>query len=425
MDCEKIVLKELNETVTIATHKSGLKIYICEKPEYRTVNALFGTNYGSIDTQYTKEGKTVNIPEGTAHFLEHKLFESEDGGVFQRYAKTGAMANAYTSFDRTCYLFVSTSDYKENLKILLDFVQNPYLTDENVEKEKGIIAQEIKMYDDVASWRVFFNLLTALYQKHPVRIDIAGTVDSIYQIDCQTLKECYSSYYNLSNMFIVIAGNVKTDDVLAIADEMLKDSNPQELKRSTYDEPDEINKNYIEQNLPVANPIFAIGFKESHDTARVNSREIVITDVLLSMIAGGTSPLFNKLLKEGIINDEFSSEYFTGYGYSSIIFSGESTDPQRVFDELKKEITRLKSEGMDKAEFEQTLKKCYGREITSTYDDVEAIASQLVETAVRGSKPFEELEIYRTISYDECMKFLNEKFDFNKAAMSVILPTQE
>lgn len=423
MDCEKIVLKELNETVTIATHKSGLKIYICEKPEYRTVNALFGTNYGSIDTQYTKAGKTVNIPEGTAHFLEHKLFESEDGGVFQRYAKTGAMANAYTSFDRTCYLFVSTSDYKENLKILLDFVQNPYLTDENVEKEKGIIAQEIKMYDDVASWRVFFNLLTALYQKHPVRIDIAGTVESINQIDCETLKECYASYYNLSNMFIAIAGNVKTDEVLAIADEMLKDSNPQELKRSTYDEPDEINQAYIEQRLSVANPIFAIGFKESHDTARVSNREIVITEILLTMIAGGTSPLFNKLLKEGVINDEFSSEYFTGYGYSSIIFSGESTDPQRVYDELKKEITRLKSEGMDKAEFEQTLKKIYGRVITSTYDDVEAIASQLVESAVRESKPFEELEIYRTISYDECMQFLNKKFDFTKAAMSVILPT--
>ena len=422
MKTEKIVLNELNETVTVATHDSGLKIYICEKPRYRTVNALFGTNYGSIDTEYTKDGKTVKIPEGTAHFLEHKLFESEDGGVFQRYAKTGGMANAYTSFDRTCYLFVSTSDYTENLKILLDFVQNPYLTEENVEKEKGIIAQEIKMYDDVASWRVFFNLLTALYRKHPVRIDIAGTVDSISKIDCKTLKECYASYYNLSNMFIAIAGNVNTDEVLSIVNEGLKDAKPQVLHRETYGEPEEINQSYIEQELPVANPIFAIGFKESHETPLVSNRELIITEVLLSIIAGGTSPLFNRLLKDGLVNDEFSSEYFTGYGYSSIIFSGESSDPQKVFDELKKEIERLKSQGIDKSELERTLKKCYGREITDTYDDVEAVAAKLVDAAVRNQKPFEELEIYKSISYNDCMQVLNNKFDFDKAAISVIKP---
>lgn len=424
MKINEFISEELQEKIIVAEHSSGLKIYICEKPDYAMTSALYGTRYGSIDTyfQRTDDGIKHDIPEGTAHFLEHKLFESEDGGVFQRYAKTGGMANAYTSFDRTCYLFYCTSSYEENLKILLDFVQNPYLTEENVEKEKGIIAQEIKMYEDSAGWRVFFNLLQAMYHTHPVRIDIAGTVESITDITCDMLKDCYNAFYDPSNMFLAIAGNIDKETVLKIVDENLKKSEPKEINRGFYDEPDSVKEKYHEQKLAVANPIFALGFKESHNGERISPREEIITEILNTIIAGTTSPLFNRLLSEGLINDEFDSEYFSGYGYGATIFSGESSDPKKVAEEIKSEISRIRNEGIDKLEFERILKKNYGREIIGNYAGVDDIAGRLVGLGVSGGTPFEDIEAYKTITYDECMEYLNKKYDFEKSSLSVILP---
>ena len=205
----------LGESYTKAVHSSGLEIYIMEKPQFSSCYAIFGTKYGSIDTEFSVDGKdTVRVPEGIAHFLEHKLFESEDGDAFNKYALTGASANAYTSFDRTCYLFSCSDKFYENLDILLNFVQSPYFTEATVSKEQGIIAQEIKMYDDSPAWRVMFNMLKTMFKKHPVSIDIAGTVESIAEIDAGLLYKCYETFYNPSNMFICIAGNVDTNAVL-------------------------------------------------------------------------------------------------------------------------------------------------------------------------------------------------------------------
>ena len=209
MKTEKFTSAQLNEKYTLATLDNGLKVYVFEKENFNTAYALFGTQYGSIDTEFSLNGgETVKVPEGIAHFLEHKLFESEDGDAFTKYAKTGAYANAYTSFDRTCYLFNCSNMFEENLDILLDFVQNPYFTQQTVDKEQGIIGQEIRMYDDSPVWCVFFNLLDALYFNHPVKIDIAGTVESIAKIDAPLLYKCYNTFYNRENMFICIAVNV-------------------------------------------------------------------------------------------------------------------------------------------------------------------------------------------------------------------------
>ncbi len=427
MKIEKFKSEALGDEIIRATHPSGLKVYICEKPEYKTVNALFGTHYGSIDTRFKTDGSKefTEIPEGTAHFLEHKLFESEDGGVFQKYAKTGAQANAYTSFDRTCYLFVSTARHMENLNILLDFVRHPYLTPENVEKEKGIIGQEIKMYDDVPSWRLLFNLLTCLYHNHPVRIDIAGTVESIAEIDCDMLYNCYNTFYNLSNMFICVAGDIKADEVLAAVEKMAEGAEGVNVTRGEYNEPDSVVKTYVEQSLPVSMPMFSIGFKESHDTPLVSQREIVLTNILLSVIAGHSSDFFNRMLSEGKINDSFEYEYFCGYGYYSIIFSGESHCPQYVYDELKKEIEKFKQSGISKDEFERVVKKYYGSVIADTYNDIENIAGRLVETAMNDYEPFSDLDIFANITVDEANELLKNKFDFDRCAMSVINPVEE
>ena len=204
-----------DESYVKAVMPNGLQIYIMEKPQYSSSYAIYGTRYGSIDTKFSKDdSEMITVPEGIAHYLEHKLFEGEDGDAFSKYAKTGASANAFTSFDRTCYLFSCSDNFYENLDILLNFVQSPYFTKENVEKEQGIIGQEIRMYDDNPGWRVMFNLLKGMYHTHPVRIDIAGTVESIAQIDADLLYKCYETFYNPANMFICLVGNIDTDKTL-------------------------------------------------------------------------------------------------------------------------------------------------------------------------------------------------------------------
>ena len=214
---QKSVIKSslLNKKFSLIKHSSGLNIFLYPMPGFSSNYAIFGTKYGSVDNAYLDDnGQKVDLPEGIAHFLEHKLFESEDGDAFSKYAKTGAYSNAYTSFDRTCYLFSCSNRFYDNLKILLDFVRSPYFTEATVNKEQGIIGQEIKMYDDMPNWRVMFNMLEGMFYTHPVRIDIAGTVQSIAKITDKTLYDCYNRFYNLSNMFLVLAGDFDEGQVL-------------------------------------------------------------------------------------------------------------------------------------------------------------------------------------------------------------------
>lgn len=218
------------------TLDSGLTVYLMEKSQYASSYAIFGTKYGSIDTRFSKDGgEEINVPEGIAHYLEHKLFESEDGDAFTKYAETGASANAFTSFDRTCYLFSCSDKFYENLDILLNFVQNPYFTAENVQKEQGIIGQEIRMYDDNPGWCVLFNLLKAMYINHPVRIDIAGTTESIAEINADLLYKCYETFYNPSNMFICIVGNIDIDKTLKQIESSVVDRRSVEITRGTFE----------------------------------------------------------------------------------------------------------------------------------------------------------------------------------------------
>ena len=222
---ERTVIKSarLGQEMVKIKHPSGLTMLLCPMPGYSTAYATFTANVGSVDTGFKTQGDVavVDVPEGIAHFLEHKMFENEDGDAFAKYAKTGASANAYTSFDKTAYLFACTDRFEESLEILLDFVRRPYFTKESVQKEQGIIGQEIRMYDDDGEWRVQFNLLQALYHNHPVRIDIAGTVESIAEIDDQLLYRCYRTFYNLNNMVLCVAGNFDIDAVLRVADRVI------------------------------------------------------------------------------------------------------------------------------------------------------------------------------------------------------------
>ena len=414
----------LDEKCYHIVHPTGLNIYVMPKPGYSGTYAVFGTNYGSIDTKIlNKNGEVEDIPEGTAHFLEHKLFESEDLDAFARYAKTGANASAYTSFDTTCYLFSCTGDFAASLKILLDFVQSPYFTEQTVSKEQGIIGQEITMYKDVADWEVLFNLLRALYHSHPVRIDIAGTVESIAQISAQTLYDCYNNFYNLNNMVLAIAGNVNIDEIISICDEMLKPCDEFRFERKPHDEPEEIVQNYIEEKLSVAAPIFSFGYKETYGLPKRSLKQRIATSILLEMIAGTTSQLYNSLLEQELINTSFGFEQFTGFGYAATFFSGESKNPEEVTRQINAYIAKVRKEGIDSEEFEQTRRKLYGRAVMS-FNDIDEVANDLVGAHFDGTGVFDDIETYRTITADDIREVLDSTMREEYAALSVIRPIE-
>ena len=248
----------LGERLLRVEHPTGLTILMCPMEGFSTAYAMFAAKVGSIDTTFKtqKEEDFVEVPAGIAHFLEHKMFECEDGDAFAKYAKTGASANAYTSFDRTAYLFSCSDNFRESMEILLDFVTKPYFTPETVQKEQGIIGQEIRMYDDDPGWRSLFNLLGALYHVNPVKLDIAGTTDSIAQITSDLLYRCYHTFYNLRNMVLVVAGNFQPEVVLELADKVLKKGEDITVQWRRADEPAPVVAHYVEQALPVSTPLF-------------------------------------------------------------------------------------------------------------------------------------------------------------------------
>ncbi len=407
-------------------HPSGLRIFLYPKEKNNSTYAIFGTKYGSIDNcfQATGDAEPRRVPNGIAHYLEHKLFESEDGDAFARYAKTGASANAYTSFDMTCYLFSCTENVYESLEILLDFVQSPYFTEQTVQKEQGIIGQEIRMYDDTPQWRVMFNLLSALYHTHPVKIDIAGTTDSIAKITPELLYSCYRTFYNLNNMALCIAGNIEPERVLALCDKMLKPSLVSSVERIFEPEPESIVKPRVEQSLSVAVPLFEFGFKESVAKGRASVRQLAETDILLEALASPASPLYRSLLDDGLINEaSFSHEYFEGPGFASVIFSGESSDPDAVADRIRREVGRVRREGIGRDAFRRAKNAVYGRNLMAL-NDAGVIANTVISLAFAGRELYSYIDAVADADADAVLSRLETQLNPDLSAISIVKPVR-
>lgn len=426
MRIKEVRNERLDEMYYDISHPSGLKILVMPKSGYSGAYGIFMTKYGSIDVQLPQpDGSYKTIPEGTAHFLEHKLFESEDLDAFERFAKTGASANAYTSFDRTGYLFSCSGNFKQNLEILLDFVQHPYFTQQTVEKEQGIIGQEIMMYKDVPDWEIMFNLFRAMYHNHPLRTDIAGTCESIAEITADLLYDCYNSFYNLGNMVLAIAGNVNVDDILEVADRVIdKTADGGLVERKVVDEPKEVLSHYTEEKLSVSSPQFMLGFKENYPIpAQPTKRELAV-DMILDIIASPSSSLYKRLLDKKLINTTFSYEYFTGFGYSAVLFGGESVDPKAVEAEIKAEIQRFRENGISEKEFLRTRKKMYGRMIMGL-NDIDEIANNMAISYFWDEDVFTDFEEYEKITVDYLNEVIKEVMLEEYSVLSVILPVEE
>ncbi|MGI6030745.1 MAG: EF-P 5-aminopentanol modification-associated protein YfmH [Eubacteriales bacterium] len=421
---QKLTNERLGEEIQLYQHKSGLTVAVIPKKGYNKTYAMFATRFGSVDNAFRLAGEKEyrQIPDGIAHFLEHKLFDNEDGNAFEKYAATGASANAFTGFDKTAYLFSATDQVMESLEILVDFVSRPYFTAESVAKEQGIIGQEIRMYDDDGEWRVMFNLLGALYQKNPVAIDIAGTVESISHITHETLYDCYHTFYNLHNMVLCVVGDVQAQDVLAVCDKVLKPAPKLEVECKDWQEPEEISRPLVEQALPVSTPLFRLGFK---DTGCVwQGREAVkrewMVNILLEMLAGKASSLYESLYQDGLVNSGFESEYMAGRGFGVAMLGGESRDPQAVQARVMQELQRM-MQADNHALFQRCKKSLYALAVRQ-FNSVDNIANLFVTYHLLGASLFDFVDVFDDIQYEECMALMRELFVESKMALSVIRP---
>ena len=413
----------LEEVYYRCKHLSGLEIQVCTKPGYSSAYALFSTKYGSIDTAITHDDGTVTqIPEGTAHFLEHKLFESEDLDAFARFAKTGASANAFTSFYKTAYEFSCSGSFDENLEILLDFVQSPYFTEATVQKEQGIIGQEIRMYLDHPGWAETMNLLQILYGSHPVRCDIAGTEQSIATITAELLHECYRNFYNLYNMALTVAGNVTKEQVLAMADKMLKagGGGRAAIRPRMADNTPPV-QDVIRRKMAVSVPTFLLGCKEEVDKPLLTVEESVTAELVLDSLCGESSPLYEQLLEEGLINAGFGSELFTAEDYACSLMGGESRQPELAAEKVKEALLCAAEKGLPPEDFERARRKAYGR-LLMDLNDVDSLANSLCNAWLAGDDMFARARALRETTLEQANARIRKMFRPGYFALSIIEP---
>lgn len=423
---EAITYGRLQETLYHETLDNGLQVYVLPKPGFKKTYATFSTKYGSIDNHFRVEGQEeITVPDGIAHFLEHKMFEEPEGDIFAKFASLGASANAFTSFDQTVYLFSATDNISENLETLINFVQNPYFTDQNVDKEKGIIGQEIGMYGDNPDWRVYFGLIEALYAVHPVHIDIAGTVESIGTITKETLYTCYNAFYHPSNMLLFVVGGVEPQEVLQLVrdNQGQKDYKPQgDIARLFEQEPLDVNEKRKVIKLPVSLPKCLFGFKETNlgITGEDRLRRDLTMKLALDLLLGSSTKLYQKLYDMDLISDSFSFEYNSNLNYAFSAIGGDTKDPDRLLEVITDEIKAVTASGFKQEDFDRARNKKIGGHLRML-NSPENIAHEFTRYHFRGGDLFKVLPIYESITLDEVNAALREHINWNQLAVSLVV----
>lgn len=417
----------LDEKYFTFTHKSGLEVFVFPKKMTNSY-AIFATRYGAVDNKFkhVTDNEYTVVPDGIAHFLEHKMFECEDGvDAFERYAKTGANANAFTGNNLTGYIFSCTENFYESLEILLDFVTHPYFTEQTVSKEQGIIGQEIKMYEDHPGVRMHRELMKALYKKNKMRVDIAGTVESIAEITAETLYKCYNIFYNLRNMTLCVCGDVDPNMVESICDKVLKEAEPFTIVRDPEndDEPREVYKKRTVCKLDVSKPLFSIGIKDMDipKEAKERTKKAYGTEILDEILFSQSSEFYNTLYSQNLIAQDLSSGCEIGKDYSFNVISSESSDPDKVYNMFLDYIEETKRNGLDKESFELSKRTVYASNIKS-FDSVEDIGNNFIFNYFDGADILDTPEIINSITYEYVTELLNKGFKEEYYALSIVEP---
>ena len=414
---------KVKEKVYLEKLKNGLTVMIIPKEGIKKKYIIWGTHYGSNDSKFIVPGETqvTEVPKGVAHFLEHKMFEQENGrNSLDVLSSLGVNANAFTTNTHTAYLYEATDNFYEALDEFMDYVQHPYFTDENVEKEKGIIGQEIMMYDDYPDWKVYLNALEAMYHNNPVKLDITGTIETISHIDKDILYKCYNTFYNPSNMCLVVCGDFNPEEILKDIEKRLIDKKAEgEIKRIYEKEEETIVNPKIETKMEVSIPLFTLGIKCIPPKQKEKVKTHIAIDVLLNLIIGESSSLYQKLYKSGVILNMPSFDYEFTDEYAHILISGVSRNPDIFFFMFNKEIDSLAVNGINEQDFERVKKMIYG-EYIKEYNDVSNIARIFLTDFMKGVNSFDYIEEITTLDIEYAKQVLIDNFKKEKMVFSVV-----
>ena len=422
---EKKLYERIGEEVFRATLPNGLPVYIVPKKGFSRKYALFATRYGGMDMRFEKDGQWLDTPAGIAHYLEHKMFDTEEGNALQELAKNGAEPNAFTSNAITCYYFDATEKFYESLEILLSFVSVPYFTDESVQKEQGIIAQEIGMIEDNPEWQVYKQLMQALYHTSPARTPVAGSVESISHITAQTLYDCHKAFYTPANMCLVVVGDVKPERIIASANQILPaKSGP--LIRRDYGAEEELTaaEHFVSAAMEVSMPTFLVGFKcPPQHGGEQQHRFTAIGELACDVLMGESSPLYARLYAEGLINGSFGAAFDLLPGASYVYAGRESKDHQAVAEAILAEAQRLVSQGVDGDYYRRVVNANFGAALKAL-NSFESIAVSMAEGCFQGYDPYRFPEVYDSITVEDVLDFLRQNMTRDHMALSVITPKE-
>lgn len=416
----KTEYKNIGETVYCGELPNGLQVYVIPKPGFQSFYAIYGTRYGGAMRRFSLDGQMHDTPSGVAHFLEHKMFDLPGGdNALNILSANGADPNAFTSSGATCYFFRCTSGFEENLRMLLHFVSTPYFTEETVQKEQGIIGQEIRMGDDSPGSEIYYNLLSLLYDHHPIKDKVAGTIDSIAEITAQTLYDCHKVFYSPSNMVLCVEGDVDPEKILSIASEELP-SEKSSIPRADFGTSESLIPVAAKKSvsMEVSAPQFLIGAKVD---PFADLRTKIVASIALKLLCGSSSSFYTRLYAEGLLTRDFDFETDYSAETGTVIIGGESPDPEKVYAEFVKELASVASCGFDRAYFDRCLKSAIGSRLRSL-EDFEDVCVNTVFGRFEGFDYFEGYELIKGITKEDCEAWLAENLPEDRLAISIITP---
>ena len=409
-------------------HSSGLDVYLVPK-KMSTAYAAIGVKYGSLNDRFKRTGAAefIEVPAGIAHFLEHKMFENEDGtDTFEKFASLGAESNAYTTFDKTVYLFSCSDNFGASLRELFDYVTHPYFTEENVKKEQGIIAQEIRMGDDSPGRALTFGMLKSLYGSCRVRNEVAGTVESIAGITPELLYDCYETFYNLNNMALCVSGDVTMEEILSCADKCLKPAEPFDAVTDVPEEQGPAVRERFSRRMQVASPLFAIGIKNSFISPdpRERMKQSAAVSVITDMLFGKSSPFFNGLYEKGAVNGSVDIWSEHNREFSFVCLSGEGDDPERVYSDFLRTVDRALENGLDEKAFTRCKRVMYSG-FVSSFDSTDDIANDFIDFLFDGGDMLDYSDICSSLDIGYAEGIMKELFKKDRFTLASILPYEK
>lgn len=415
---------KVKEKVYIEKLQNGLTVMIIPKKNIAKKYIIWGTEFGSIDNHFMVDNEEIIMPDGIAHYLEHKLFEQENGkNSLDVLSSLGVDANAYTTNNHTAYLYEATDNFYEALEEFMDYVQNPYFTDENVEKERGIIEQEIMMYDDYPDWKVYMNAIKCMYNENPIKIDVAGTVQSIQDIDKEKLYAIYNSFYRPDNMALVVCGDFNVEEILnQIKNRLKQNKNTKEIRRIYPCEPEEIVQKIETAEMNISKPIFIVGYKDTIEEKNIVKKDLAI-ECVCNIVIGKSSKFYQRLYDEGLLFNEFSYIYEYSKQYAHLLIQNSSNNPEKIAEEIEKEFDYYIENGIDESDFNRIKKKMYG-EYVKEYNNISNIAGNFLSNYFKGVNPFDYLEECAVLDKSYVEKVLKEVFKKDKKVLSIVKPNK-